>query len=123
MTNFNKELTRAIEDASKWTTPDGKPSLRIMTELAGGDHLVLPDGRRIERRFEWIEIPDEPRAAYYAGLHLLRLVAKHGPGAVWFLGQPVHMIDANDGVFVLPGPDGGGCARVRTIYYHEAHAA
>jgi len=119
---IEEQLARAIEEATKWTDRDGKPWIAFMSQQVTGADLVLPDGRRIAMRCEWLEIPADPRAAYYAARHLMRLAGERR-GAVWFCGDPVHIIrDGGGGKFVLPGPDGGGCCRVRTLYYPEALA-
>jgi hypothetical protein len=130
--SLNEQIDRAIAEAATWRdhsdpTVD-RPSLQFM-EPVGGSIVALPGGRRIEDVAVWIDAPAEPRAVFYAALHLLRGIRAHGSGRVWWLaptpnGKVIHLVRpyGKDSAPILKGADGGDCVRLRTLYFHEALA-
>lgn len=128
--SLNEQIDRAIAIAATWRdrsdpTVD-KLSLEFM-EPVRGKTVTLPDGRQIEDVWVFIESPAEPRAVFYAALHLLRDIRAHGRGRVWWLaptpnGKVIHLVNAGDGQPVIEGPDHGPSVRLRSLYFHEALA-
>jgi len=98
----------------------GEATTRFIPNSARGSELVIDDGRRVPRRCEWIEVPNDAPSAVCAARHLLRGVCRQR-GRIWFQGEPVHVI-RDDGIDAHPGPDGFDVIRLRTLYYHEADA-
>lgn len=101
--------------------PASECPTKLIPHAAHGARMELDDGRAVFRRYEWVEIPVDAKAASCAARDLVRRVTSHGQGRIWFMGEPVHVI-RDDGTAVRPGPDGFDVMRLRTIYYHEAHA-
>jgi|SRR5882757_4957273 len=61
--------------------------------------------------------PEEVLPAVRA--HIARIAEKHGPGRVWFLLEPVHVV-CDDGMYRAEMVDGAPHVRMRTFYGHEA---
>jgi hypothetical protein len=96
-----------------------------MREELRGRYLVLPRGEQrlcLERTHLYsLAAADEVPAAVRA--HVAMIADRHGPGGVWFLLDPVHIVTEGDRVLaatVIGKP--GTLLVMRTIYGHEAQA-
>jgi hypothetical protein len=104
--------------------PDFMPT-QFMPDVFDDPSITLPDGRVLDRKRAWLEVPATTSSIITATRELLRLLAWDLPnGRLWF-GRthghqaPVHISDYW-GTYELEGPDGWNVVRVSSFYFHDA---
>lgn len=90
-------------------------------ELLGESMILMLNGQKRYLRHSLLYTAAEPREILDAALaHMNEIERRHGPGAIWFLLDPVHIVTDDERIPVTSDPPE---VLVRTIYGHESQAA